>query len=142
MRTVVPMPAKREPYRWNAITDRPHWVYRCFDSSARLVYVGCTADIDKRLQEHADKAWWAPQVKWVEIERHIDRAAGREAERLAVVQEHPRWNIEYKRGRLDELPLDSALDYSEAVRRQPTGQHSREYLAILKHFASQPVPAA
>lgn len=101
-------------------------VYRAFDGSGRLLYVGCSGDADTRLRYHEGHApWW---VFHESIERtpfdDYDEALAAEAE--AIATEHPRWNMQ---GRSDDHPdgvantlyrapwLDYELDVSRRLRR-------------------------
>jgi hypothetical protein len=41
-------------------------VYRCFDASGRLLYVGCSGNVTRRLGSHHSKPWW-PLVAQVTV---------------------------------------------------------------------------
>lgn len=69
-----------------------HAVYRMFDASGRLLYVGMTGDAGTRFGDHAAKRWF-PLVETIKLEWHPDKAAARAAERQAIRSERPRYNI-------------------------------------------------
>lgn len=71
----------------------PVYVYRCYDTDDRLLYIGATKHLWGRLREHAYVTWWAPQVVRVKATVHPSREAARHQERLAIRRERPRWNL-------------------------------------------------
>jgi hypothetical protein len=72
----------------------PHWVYRCHDQTGRLIYVGCTWDLTRRLTAIRATAWWADQIVKVRASVYSGKARARGVERKAIVTEHPRWNTQ------------------------------------------------
>jgi hypothetical protein len=74
------------------LSDVPHHVYRCFDSTGRLIYVGASGDLFARLRSHRASSWWAPQVAKVTAKVYPNRLTARAAERAAIRAEMPRWN--------------------------------------------------
>ncbi|NED31079.1 type II toxin-antitoxin system prevent-host-death family antitoxin [Streptomyces sp. SID8499] len=67
-------------------------LYRLFDSSRRLLYVGISTQPETRWTQHAtDKPWWA-LVQYREVEWHADRKDAEEAERAAIRSEGPLYN--------------------------------------------------
>lgn len=69
------------------------YVYRVFDTDARLIYVGCTVHLATRLEQHTTDSWWAFQAVKVRAVVHPTVALARAAELAAIKTEHPRWNI-------------------------------------------------
>lgn len=70
-----------------------HALYRFFDAGGDLLYVGVTNDPGRRWGRHAnDKPWWH-EVDRIEIERYPDRESVLAAERKAIQEEHPRYNV-------------------------------------------------
>lgn len=68
-------------------------VYRAFDHAGRLLYVGCSVDVEARLRQHERTAvWWPFQSRITRevFESHEDALT---AEKAAIAAEHPRWNI-------------------------------------------------
>lgn len=70
-----------------------HTLYRFFSAADELLYVGITCNPGKRMERHRDtKAWWS-EIARMALERHPNRAAVLAAERSAIEQEKPRYNI-------------------------------------------------
>ncbi len=92
------------------MTDNsPHALYRFYDASGVLLYVGITADPGVRFKKHrGDKAWWT-EVANIRIAKHPTRTAVLAAERRAIREERPLWNIAHH-------------DAAQAV-RSPSGEH-------------------
>lgn len=69
-------------------------MYRLFDHSGVLLYVGITGQPKVRFAQHArDKAWWHEVDRW-RVEWHSDRNAA-EAEEVRLIQEEmPLRNIQ------------------------------------------------
>lgn len=73
-------------------TKAVHHVYRCYDETDRLVYVGSSANLFGRLTQHRRTSWWAPQVVRVTAKVYPNGVVAREHERKAIRTENPRWN--------------------------------------------------
>lgn len=69
------------------------YVYRCFDASDRLLYVGFTLSPPRRLKQHQDKSVWFHLVSRTAIEEFDTRDAALAAERRAIYSENPICNI-------------------------------------------------
>lgn len=74
--------------------DRLHFVYRVFDATDRLLYVGCSVDVDTRMAGHESASPWFPFHSRVERVAYPSRAQAEDAESVAIATEHPRWNIQ------------------------------------------------
>jgi excinuclease UvrABC nuclease subunit len=69
----------------------PHFVYELRDSEGRLVYVGCTSSLPRRLAQHERQRWWAEVVE-VRSTRYRTKFAAMDVE-LSLIHEHqPRQN--------------------------------------------------
>ncbi|MFD9223844.1 GIY-YIG nuclease family protein [Streptomyces sp. NPDC060064] len=67
-------------------------LYRFFDETGALLYVGITNDTDVRWAVHArEKAWW-PAVHRSTVEWKATRTEAEIAEAEAIGREAPRWN--------------------------------------------------
>lgn len=85
-----------DPRRTLARRTRPHSVYRLFDASGHLLYVGCTSGLTQRLRKHkSSKAWWPDVARCVE-EVHPNFRSAQAAERDAIASEHPLHNVSLK----------------------------------------------
>lgn len=70
-------------------------LYRMFDAADALLYVGICAQ-PRRLDQHRkDKGWW-PDVARISIEHFEERADARAAERQAIVNEAPLFNVQHR----------------------------------------------
>jgi len=112
------------------------YVYRAFDASGRLLYVGCSVDVDGRLNYHRDNAsWWLFHDR-IEVESFDTRDDAAEAEARAIATEHPRWNMQ---GRSQDHPDGFAhslrgahwLEYEADVARR-TRQLMQDEASLLR----------
>lgn len=78
--------------------DREHCVYRWYDATGRLLYIGCTVDLAGRMRVHRSKGSdWVPLAAHVEVESHPTRTAGYAAEKAAILEEQPIYNHHLRR---------------------------------------------
>lgn len=92
----------------------PTFVYRFYDHTERLVYVGITCEPAVRWKDHAKfKTWWADVVR-ISAELHPSREAAL-AEELRAIRE--------------DLPLRNIKDAIVAMREKPAGNLEEEALA-------------
>lgn len=71
----------------------PQYLYRFFDATGQLLYVGITCNLGRRFKAHRlEQPWW-PEVARTVIDRYADRGAVEQAEREAIETERPRWNV-------------------------------------------------
>jgi predicted GIY-YIG superfamily endonuclease len=71
----------------------PTSLYRMYDSSQRLLYVGITSRGPRRWREHmASKAWW-DEVATVSVEHFPLRSDAASAEQWAIRNERPLYNV-------------------------------------------------
>lgn len=83
---------------------RPHYLYRCFDADDFLIYIGCTADVKKRMYNHRSSPRKAS--RWIKacMTRHTVTGpfagleAARVAEREAIRTEEPLFNTQERSG--------------------------------------------
>lgn len=69
------------------------YVYRVYDESGRLIYVGETGNLVQRLEHHHLNTWWSPQIARIRASVYQNRESALAAERAAIRNEDPRWNI-------------------------------------------------
>jgi predicted GIY-YIG superfamily endonuclease len=103
------MTTYRYPYDYDEwvfcpVEDRPHSVYRLYDDANRLLYIGCTRDLDLRLYMHdgyynTTSLAFRGLVDRVETVEYENRAAARQAEREAIQAESPLFNKAHNQGR-------------------------------------------
>lgn len=86
------------------MTTQPHALYRFFDASSVLLYIGITADPGSRWKQHRDdKPWWV-DVGNITVETYPDRTSVLAAERAAILAEKPLHNVVYNR-RSNVIPI-------------------------------------
>lgn len=87
-----------------------HYVYRLYDANDRLLYVGCTSQLQHRMTSHARlQAWW-PDVARLESEGPYSRAEGLRREQNAIWYGRPLYNVQHNR-----RPLSESAPYSEVA---------------------------
>lgn len=75
------------------LDDQPTALYRFYDADGALLYVGITADLEKRWSGHqSNKAWWS-DVTEKTVQWHDDRPSALAAELEAIRSEAPRYNV-------------------------------------------------
>lgn len=91
-----------------------HWIYRCYDAEDRLLYIGCTMDVEGRIQAHR-ASWGNPASAYLILRMaryeaegpFVGRIAGRNAEREAIAAEAPLLNVHHNKGRgLERVPVE------------------------------------
>ncbi len=87
-------------------------VYRMYDNSNRLIYIGHSESAAGRLGDHADKQAFWPDVCVITLERYATYQEMRHAEEMAIQNEVPLHNkVKYDCvSHLEPLPLPT---YSE-----------------------------
>jgi hypothetical protein len=75
-----------------ALDDRPHDVYRLYDATDALLYVGCTVDIAARVYALATGKRWIAETTRLTVQHFPDRATALTAEAAAIDAEGPRCN--------------------------------------------------
>lgn len=70
----------------------PHWLYRIFDADGRLLYIGVTVNVSRRIREHRNARWWREEIATWTVEGPFDGViAGERAETEAIHAEKPRY---------------------------------------------------
>lgn len=78
-------------------------VYRCFGEDGRVLYIGTTGRLGRRLAAHAEKIWFL-EVRGITLEWYPDEKTATTAERRAIRIEQPKYNLVHKKGRIYPLP--------------------------------------
>lgn len=71
----------------------PHYVYRCYDDSSDLLYVGCTVEPVRRVIAHKAHAWWGDRIASVRYTVFPNSDKAHEVERQAIYLERPACNV-------------------------------------------------
>lgn len=66
------------------------------DADGKTLYIGCTANVDRRTQSHRLGAPWWKQVQTMTVERYPTKREARQAEAAAIYAEQPPYNIQSK----------------------------------------------
>lgn len=78
-----------------ALNNQPHALYRFFDHTDVLLYVGITADLSARMKNHAKgKPWWT-QIANITVEHFATRQEALDAEKKAIREEKPLHNDQH-----------------------------------------------
>lgn len=88
-------PSKRD-WSWS---DAPTAVYRLYDETGRLLYVGIADDPQVRLKDHAAKQPWWKEVATREVVWRETRMDAEREEVIAIAIEYPLYNIHRTTGR-------------------------------------------
>jgi hypothetical protein len=79
----------------NPIHNAEHALYRFFGAGGVLLYVGLTVQLPIRLRDHhRGRAWWS-EVERMTVQRYPGRPEVIAAERLAIINEKPKYNIQH-----------------------------------------------
>jgi predicted GIY-YIG superfamily endonuclease len=87
-----------KPDHYERLRSETHVLYRCYNRSKLLLYVGMTNNPELRFKHHrADKIWWK-YVDRITLEDFATRRELIEAEAEAIHSEKPKFNIAYPMG--------------------------------------------
>jgi hypothetical protein len=119
-----------------------HVVYRMLDAEGRLLYVGMTGNLGRRLSDHAEKAFFLA-VTTITLERFPTAAEAALAEQEAIGAEHPLFNHvglseeeSSRRKRIRKLQLsDEKIRIAEEKRRQAA--YEKQRIADEKQHAAE-----
>ena len=75
----------------------PQHLYRWFNSDDLLLYVGISVNAYTRAKHHQKNAEWWPEASKMTLEVYPDRHSVEEAEKKAIRDEKPKYNITYNR---------------------------------------------
>lgn len=98
-------------------------LYRHYDATGALLYVGISASALERLKAHRTEKHWAAQISWIKVEDYPSRVEAERAERLAIYVENPIYNrqrlfpFQAPKAQLDERRATDA----EVVGSNPIG---------------------
>lgn len=117
------------------------FVYRVFDQAGRLIYVGETGNLVQRLEHHYLNTWWAPQIGRTKASVFKNREDALAAERAAIRDEDPRWNITGAWRRHRTWTEDRYVDYVTAyLQNRSTSvpprltEHGRTHIANVQRL--------
>ena len=77
------------------LNERPHVLYRFFDATDRLLYIGITVGIRGRLAKHEVEKHWYGEIARISVEHFPTRDAVLAAEKAAIQAERPLHNVQH-----------------------------------------------
>lgn len=77
------------------LADRQTAVYRLFDADDVLLYVGISANLNRRMVDHRRSSSWWPNVRRGAVTWYRNRTIARRKEAEAINTEDPRYNIRH-----------------------------------------------
>jgi predicted GIY-YIG superfamily endonuclease len=78
-------------------TNQTTALYRFYDATNALLYIGITNNLTRRIDEHDEDKPWYQHVARVTVEHHPSRGAALDAEKAAIKAEKPRHNVVHNR---------------------------------------------
>lgn len=93
-----PLELMRAEGRRYRLEEQPHYIYRCFDAAGRLLYVGCTSDMKKRMKVHrynTKSDLWRLMARHEVSEPYAGWIAAHDAEVAAIRDECPLLNVRH-----------------------------------------------
>lgn len=89
------------------LNEQPHALYRFYDRSQVLLYVGITVSLPTRLTSHRTKKPWWTLIHHVDVEHFATRDEALAAERTAIRAEKPLYNIVHNDTGLDSYNVQT-----------------------------------
>lgn len=86
-------------------TDRPAFVYRAYDDSQRLLYVGVSSRPEYRKSAHKMNSAWFPYATAFTYMKFDKRSDALKAEKQAIIDEMPHYNKAHNRRANDHSSL-------------------------------------
>lgn len=83
-------------------------LYRHFDESGALLYVGISLSAMQRMEQHRDRSGWFDQIANVKIERYPTRQDALRAEENAIRSERPKYNVVHNG--VQRAPISRAIE--------------------------------
>jgi predicted GIY-YIG superfamily endonuclease len=71
-------------------------VYKMYDETGKLLYVGMSEDVRRRLREHRKEKPWIENVVAVEVTPYLDKNTALEAEAKAIQEDGPLFNTAHR----------------------------------------------
>lgn len=94
--TAVPFDPADEGLTWRAYKTTPKpVVYRIYDDTDRLIYIGASRALPGRLNVHRQLSWWFGLIARIETDEHPTIEAAYAAEMVAIQEEQPAFNVRH-----------------------------------------------
>jgi excinuclease UvrABC nuclease subunit len=93
-------------------------LYRHYGKDGTLLYVGVSLSAFQRLAQHRTNAHWFEQITRVEMETFSTRQQALNAERIAIINENPLFNIQFSE-REAEARAAARVQRNKTIRATP-----------------------
>jgi hypothetical protein len=105
-------------------------LYRLFDNSGLLLYVGIAGNPGQRFHQHSrEKSWW-DRVETIKVEHYATRSEAVRAEKEAIIGEAPEFNVMHAdKQEVEGGFLGSACDHPRYVEPYVRGRKVRRLCA-------------
>lgn len=91
-------------------------LYRHFDKDGKLLYVGISKCAIKRFRSHEKSSTWSRDVATIKIEWFASTNDAMAAERIAIIEEKPIWNIHHNnRNKVIEHSPPSDINHTYSI---------------------------
>ena len=91
------------------------YLYRFFDANDQLLYVGISKTVLARMAQHFATKDWIPNDGYIKWTTHPTRLAAQEAERKAITNEKPKWNVAFNDEQTDVYHQERKLVFANQV---------------------------
>ena len=97
-----------------------NYVYRAFDEADRLLYIGCSLDVRKRLMAHRRESDWFRYCKTVRLAGPFRRSEAMRLEREAIETEGSFFNSPMSNMRLYQMGSPDFVTWAQRIERYLT----------------------
>jgi len=102
------------------------YLYRHFDKSGNLLYVGISMSVLNRIAQHERSSKWFSNIDHISIQKFESRALAEKAEQIIIKAEKPFHNIVYK---------NKIKQRISKVKQREEQEHREKYAPFYKAFA-------
>jgi len=85
-------------------------LYRAYGYDHELLYIGISSNWVQRFEQHAENSQWFHDTDYIRLQHYATREAVRQAERLAIQHEQPKYNIQYN------MSVESIMDHAQKIK--------------------------
>jgi hypothetical protein len=114
------------------MTSGRTWLYRHFDATGTLLYVGIAKSVDRRTEWHRYNSPWFDQVAATEVIWFNTRAEAEIAEAAAIVAECPLFNVMHAKSRHETAVSDFIYSIGRAEFERSVGVMSQVVSRAIK----------
>ena len=93
------------------------YLYRYFDVSNRLLYIGISINAFRRLAEQIGYLSWFDQIRTVTLQRFKTMRKATKAEQKAIEREHPKFNVSHNRQKKKIRTSEDVADYRRFLKQ-------------------------